>query len=71
MSLNELSLDVDFTPWAFRRVLQFSNLSKSTTELPVRLRNSTTKTEQKGWYVLLLTNKKIRFNLCGDIKYDL
>ena len=38
MSLNELSLSVDFTPWAFRRVLQFSTLTKSTTELPVRLK---------------------------------
>lgn len=38
MSLNELSLGFDLHPWAFRRVLQLSTLTKSTTELPVRLK---------------------------------
>lgn len=38
MSLNALSLGFDLTPWAFRRVLQLSPLTKSTTELPVRLK---------------------------------
>lgn len=38
MSLNALSLGFDLTPWAFRRVLQLSTLTKSTTELPVRLK---------------------------------
>lgn len=38
MSLNELSLGFDLTPWAFCRILQVSTLTKSTTELPVRLK---------------------------------
>ena len=38
LSLNELSLAFDLTPWAFRRVLQLSTLTKSTTELTVRLK---------------------------------
>ena len=61
MSLNELSLGFDITPWAFRRVLQLSTLTKSTTELTVRLKfkdyGLIRPPRKTGMFYSLLTNK--------------
>ena len=61
MSLNGLSLGFDLTPWAFCRILQVSTLTKSTTELPVRLKfkdyGLIRPSRKAGMFYSLLINK--------------